>query len=85
MPIASVFGAGGIASCLYVYDIGDDWQHEVTILESTEDKAFFVRRLIDVTERATKGVREREGLRAVPDGWRANRFDLAKARKGCDK
>jgi hypothetical protein len=41
------FGSdGGAKNCLYVYDFGDDWEHQVTFRKEVTDADLFNRRLL---------------------------------------
>ncbi|NBB82734.1 MAG: hypothetical protein GVY28_04945 [Alphaproteobacteria bacterium] len=46
VPLADVFGSAG-DKCLYIYDFGDEWVHEVLLREVLELDEMFYRRLTD--------------------------------------
>jgi hypothetical protein len=46
VKLSSFFTAGGPARCIYQYDFGDDWWHEVRILEVASMPKRFVRQLL---------------------------------------
>ena len=45
LSLASFFGKQGQSSCVYEYDFGDSWMHEVKLLQELESPEVFRRRL----------------------------------------
>src|SRR5690606_27038627 len=57
----SYFGEGGASRCIYTYDFGDDWEHEVVLKGVVSEPGRFTRRLV-----AAKGVFPPEDCGGIP-------------------
>lgn len=111
VELTSYFGERDPESCLYEYDFGDGWLHEVKALEIEELPGRRTRRLLAGEgtfppedcggvpgyyrslaaatgkgwTREYGGKEERAELKEWLDGWKPERFDLAKAKKEFDR
>ena len=47
IKLSSFFGPGKSMRCVYEYDFGDSWEHDVVLKEATDLKERFQRRLTD--------------------------------------